>query len=1254
MLGIMRGGVARWKRGIRGGGIASAVAYAMGGACDASHVRDADHTNGTIAAARYAGTTVTRHVVTDAGIGRDELDVDRLQTWFGGADPDTGERRGRDLTSPATDLVFDATINAPKSFSLAAVLDPDLERAYGELQDRLRDRAITMWKNELNARRGKAGVEREELAQIEVVELRHERSRALDAHKHRHLWLNAKVLGRDGRWSSVDSRVMLRFQNVINAEGDLAARTDPAWRQALAEKGYTLDEDGEIAELAHVVRPLSRRSNQIEANRAVKLAEWHQRHPGQEPGPDVLAAIDRWAWAYQRPDKPEGLDEEDWRATVRGEIADIDPNLATAERVAVDTAARTIADIDRDDLALRAVADADNRAASSGGRFSDFDLRAGAVRAVAAAGLVTDRVALDELIEDVTARAADGSAIALLDVGEVPGHVKNRMATRTAGAKLALADKFDRLAAEDHLAPAAVDNDTVADVAAETLTDGRVLDAGQADAAGSVAGTDRLVTVTGPAGTGKTTTMRVARRLLENQGRRLVLVAPTKKAASVVGQEIGAGSDSLHALLHDYGFRWAESPAGQQWTRLVPGQDDPEAGGIYQGPRKFDLTAGDRILVDEAGMVDLHTANALADIATDTGAGIAMVGDHLQALPVGHSGAMSLMRTRSSAVVELDAVHRFRTADGAPDTAWADLSLKLREPGAHAEQTAAEIVVTGHAISAVTEADAQQVMVDEWMAGHSDGLRTALVTATHDEAQAISEQIQARRLEAGQLETTQPVALQRGQAAYVGDVVQTRRNDKQRGVENRQVWTIANVNDATNQVALASVEDPGVTRHVDADYLSAHAHLAYASTVHGVQGETTDRSFVGPGVDAAGLYVGLTRGRTHNAAVVIAGSDRDARGQLVESMQRGQIEATLDDAREAARADLSRAARTLHVPETDDGRTAPWHDRAARPLGHLRRIDEILTDAIDREKALYGQVSRVSEQIARDQAALDEVNVKIATWDARAHTTNAPLTDAPLVLPAKDQLTRRLQAAREERSELSHEYRKITRRIELAQREKAIRDLLGPEHAAYEDDSRKRAIRERYAKDVPAWDDRKARPFGRSTTLTAVRVATRNQLEQIAAERDERASRIQTAEQMLRSGAGPGGVELTAEQRQRITDALETGKNAYDKVVDQHARLTRKMRGIEREQGFRNQLATADQARAERVDTIRSTLELGIDGDGVTLSDTERARLTRELTATEKTSGRGAREDQERLAAHRSPATGAASTAPTSRRPTLD
>ena len=106
------------------------------------------------------------------------------------------------------------------------------------------------------------------MQRIEVVELQHERSRALDPHLHRHLWLNVKVLGEDGRWSNIDSRVAMKMHTVINAEGEIAARTDPAWVAALARHGYTLNEAGEISELAHVVRPLSRRSNQIEANRA--------------------------------------------------------------------------------------------------------------------------------------------------------------------------------------------------------------------------------------------------------------------------------------------------------------------------------------------------------------------------------------------------------------------------------------------------------------------------------------------------------------------------------------------------------------------------------------------------------------------------------------------------------------------------------------------------------------------------------------------------------------------------------------------------------------------------------------------------------------------------------------------------------------------------------------------------------------------------------------------------------------------------
>lgn len=58
---------------------------------------------------------------------------------------------------------------------------------------------------------------------MEVVELKYEPPLSLDPHRHRHLWLSVKVRGTDVRWSNLDTRAALKFQNVVNAEGDIAA-----------------------------------------------------------------------------------------------------------------------------------------------------------------------------------------------------------------------------------------------------------------------------------------------------------------------------------------------------------------------------------------------------------------------------------------------------------------------------------------------------------------------------------------------------------------------------------------------------------------------------------------------------------------------------------------------------------------------------------------------------------------------------------------------------------------------------------------------------------------------------------------------------------------------------------------------------------------------------------------------------------------------------------------------------------------------
>ena len=893
----MRGGVARWKRGQQSHGVKQAVNYAFSGVCDATLT--AKTADGVIAAAGYADAVMTRYIVENGAIRDDLLTRNQLKDWVDGLDPLTGERRGRELESSVADLILDATINAPKSFSIAAMLDPDLAAAYEDLQDRLRDRIVKLWQTELNARRGKGGAIRENLTRIEVVELRHERSRSLDPHKHRHLWLNVKVQGADGKWSNIDTRVALRFQNVINAEGDLASRTDPTWITALAAKGFTLNEDGEIMQLQHLVRPLSKRSARIEANKITRTAWWKQQHPGQEPSHEVLSQIDHWAWAVGRPNKPGELNEDDWAALIRQELFAADPTLGM-QRASATLPSVAVQDLDIELLAAKAVVDADARSTGSGGRFSLMDVRAGALRAIAAAGVIADRDNLAKLAEDVVARS---HTVTLISEPDAPKHVKHLMAVSTATLKATLAQKVDAFSAPGKI----LDIDEVAAIA-HVIEPDRTLDEGQLAGAAAIGGTSRNVVISGPAGTGKTTMLKVTGAALRRRGHKMIIVAPTKKASAVAGRETMSSSSSLHQLLHEYGWRWATTASGAtEWRRLSIGEADPIEGGSYNGPR-ISINPGDRIVVDEAGMLDLEAASALCDIVRATGAGVALIGDQYQALPVGHSGAMALFWRRSSRRIELTTTHRFN------DQTWAALTLRLRHPYSEdqSREIAEALVRTDHVVMADSDVAARGAMVEGWFDAVRCGETIALVTATHSEAQEISEAIQRRRIEAGAIHASQALSGQSGQAIFVGDVVQTRRNDSASDVQNRQNWVLKTI--GKDHAILAASTDTTDLRKVSLDYAASHIHLAYATTVYGVQGETTDRALVGPGVDAAGLYVGLTRGKQHNAAVLVAPTADSAKAQLVEMMQRQPVEETMGKSRAAAQAELRRAARSSAEP----------------------------------------------------------------------------------------------------------------------------------------------------------------------------------------------------------------------------------------------------------------------------------------------------------------------------------------------------
>lgn len=232
---------------------------------------------------------------------------------------------------------------------------------------------------------------------------------------------------------------------------------------------------------------------------------------------------------------------------------------------------------------------------------------------------------------------------------------------------------------------------------------------------------------------------------------------------------------------------------------------------------------------------------------------------------------------------------------------------------------AEDLIRTNHVVMTNSDVEAREAMVDGWFDAVRRRETISLVTATHTEAQEISEAIQSRRIESGAISTSVAISGQSGQPIFVGDLVQTRRNDSLADVQNRQNWVVKTI--GKDHVILAASADTTDLRKVSLAYAESHIHLAYATTVYGVQGETTDRSLVGPGVDAAGLYVGLTRGKADNAVVLVAPTESSAKLLLVEMMQRETVEETMEKSRGAALSELRRAAqRTIEPIVTAPGR----------------------------------------------------------------------------------------------------------------------------------------------------------------------------------------------------------------------------------------------------------------------------------------------------------------------------------------------
>jgi hypothetical protein len=308
----------------------------------------------------------------------------------------------------------ETAVNGPKTWSLAAVLYPEVARAY-DAALHAAARQITGWLGEHATTRvgRKGGQVQIPVEEHEAVVVRRYASRTGDPHRHLGLQVNTRVFAQD-KWRGVHTVGLCESLTAIHGIGHAAVLTDPRFRAALVGHGLTVDlTSGEVLELAEVVDRFSARADQIRHNLSRYESEWRASHPGEEPGRGLWRAWKAHAWASGRPRQAvtnAGTEHTaDWAGQLRG-LGYRDPQPPfCAQPVAVGVQAR---EFDRDAAVRRILV----LLASRWSRWNSADARGEAEMLVARAGIVAEAAVRIELTEDLTARVLETSQSMLCGV----------------------------------------------------------------------------------------------------------------------------------------------------------------------------------------------------------------------------------------------------------------------------------------------------------------------------------------------------------------------------------------------------------------------------------------------------------------------------------------------------------------------------------------------------------------------------------------------------------------------------------------------------------------------------------------------------------------------------------------------------------------------------------------------------------------------------------------------------------------------
>ncbi|MFC2177128.1 MobF family relaxase, partial [Actinomycetota bacterium] len=840
-----------------------------------------------------------------------------LVRLFDGQHPGTGEQLGRSLRRDGV-AAWDVTFSADKSVSLLWALGDDETRSEVVAAfDEATSQALGYLESVASATRGASKtpvldsngdplltedgrprfrVETWPIATTGYVaaSFTEYTSRADDPQLHTHVVVANKVKGVDGKWRTVDGRLLFRYQLAAGYLHEAVLRHELTQRLGVRWQPVR----NGMADIAGFTRA------QIEAfsTRRRQLEEWRQ----DQGLADSAAARQVAVLATRTPktDQPLEALEGEWRrrAAEVGLTPEWLTRLMSADRrvTSVDSASLFEHLASPDGLTERVstfeLPDVIKEIAAAlprGGTRDDIESLAEAFlydgRVVSLLGLPTTGVIDDS---DVLADAAR-NRVSDRGIEEDAGMMRRRDGSLFPGARQERRySTTELLETERRIIEHAIAGigggrwSAPSRLVEARLRPQRHLTDEQADMVRHFAASGNAIDIgIGPAGTGKTNVMARIRELAVLTGSPILGGALAGRTAAGLQAATGIPSTTL--------------------ARLIA--DSRDGGG---------LPSGAIMVVDEAGMVGTRQLAAVADLVEAASGKLILIGDDRQLPEIGAGGLFRALATRLP-VAELTTNVRQRQQ-------WErDALVDLRNGSV--DQAIETYRQRGRLIIGEARNDTMDRAVADWyrhvvLAG--DVTAGLLISYDNDTVTELNHRARIHFASSGQL--TGPT-VDVGERSYAaGDRILCRRNQSRLGVLNGDLGTVVAVDQVRTCLTVRLDRDSEI-RNLPAWYVEqGHIDYGYAMTGHKAQGVTTGRTFVvvDGTTDREWTYVAMSRGREDNT-LYLAGAEPP------EESCAHLTHADSDDALNRFTAALNR--RSAHTAAIDHAGSTTTHARD--PLG---------------------------------------------------------------------------------------------------------------------------------------------------------------------------------------------------------------------------------------------------------------------------------------------------------------------------------